>query len=73
MLDGHECMQLPVPSVQQQFTRKKNLEVLIEVGFICVEIGSGMDRLSQAGKLAHDILVLHLTQHGYELAKYTIL
>ena len=62
MLDEHECMKLPVSSFRQHFTREHILEGLIEFGFICVEIGVGMDGLSQAGKLAHVLIVLHLSQ-----------
>ena len=71
-LEDYEYMKIHKSLLPQEFIDLYNLQSLIgEDDFLYIEIRRGIYRLPQAGRLAHDELVQHLSSHGYALVKFT--
>jgi hypothetical protein len=58
-------MRISISSIPQSIIEQYNLLDLVHNGFVLVDICRGMYGLPQAGILAYDQLVRHLSTHGY--------
>jgi hypothetical protein len=70
-MKSFEYMRIPVSHIPDDIIHEYSLADKISNGAIYVEIRKGMYGLPQAGRIANDRLVLHLTKHGYHQAKHT--
>jgi hypothetical protein len=66
-----EYMRIPIASIPQSIIEQYHLLDLVHNGFVLVEISRGMYGLPQAGILAYDQLVHHLSTHGYAPCTHT--
>jgi hypothetical protein len=66
-----EYMRIPVASIPTTIMSHYNLAAISHRGNVYVEINKGMYGLPQAGKLANDGLLVHLSAHGYHQCKFT--
>ena len=64
-----EFMRIPVSVIPERIMQQYNLYPLVRNGFVYVRISKGMYGLPQAGKIANDVLVPYLAQHGYHQSK----
>jgi hypothetical protein len=60
-----EYMRIPISSIPPSIIEQYHLLNLVHNGFVLVEISCGMYGLPQAGILAYDQLVRHLSTYGY--------
>ena len=70
-MERKEYMRIPIAHIPQLIVELYDLLPLVRNGYVLVEIGKGMYGLPQAGILANNQLVAHLSQHGYTPAKHT--
>jgi hypothetical protein len=66
-----EYMRIPISSIPPSIIEQYHLLDLVHNDFVLVEISRGMYGLSQAGILAYDQLVRHLSAHGYAPCTHT--
>jgi hypothetical protein len=59
-----EYMHIPISSIPPSIIKQYHLLDLVYNGFVLVEIFRGMYGLPQAGILAYDQLIRHLSTHG---------
>jgi hypothetical protein len=70
-MDQHEYMRISVNIIPPCFMERYQLEHLVHNELVLVEIGKGMYGLPQAGKLANDVLVQHLSKFSHSPAGQT--
>ena len=58
-------MRLPVKYIPEEIMLEYNLAGHVYTNYVLVEIRKGMYGLPQAGKIANDRLVKHITKEGY--------
>jgi hypothetical protein len=66
-----EYMRIPIYPIPPSIIEQYHLLDLVHNGFILVEISPGMYGLPQAGILAYDQLVCHLSTYGYAPCPHT--
>jgi hypothetical protein len=67
----YEYMCIAVKCIPDRIMTEYNLKDKVHKDFVYVEIRKGMYGLPQAGKIANDRLVKHLSAHGYHQAEHT--
>ena len=68
----YEYMRIPLRDIPEEIIAQYKLRDLVDTnGFVLVEIRKGMYGLPQAGRLAHEQLVKHLSKYGYSPCRYT--
>jgi hypothetical protein len=70
-MERYEYMRIPVKDIPAVIMEQYNLLPLVHNGFVLVEIRKGLYGLPQAGLLANERLVKHLSTYGYYPAKHT--
>jgi hypothetical protein len=70
-MSRYEYMKIPVDIIPAAIMQQYNLAPLVHNGFVYVEIRKGMYGLPQAGRIANDALVQHLSSHGYIQDEHT--
>ena len=58
-------MILPLKLIPQEIVDKYKLNEIVDNGWVYLKIVKGMYRLSQSGKLTHDLLKKRLGEEGY--------
>jgi hypothetical protein len=66
-----EKMRIPISSIPPSILEQYHLLDFVHNGFVLVEISCGMYGLPQAGILAYDQLVRHLSTHSYAPCTHT--
>jgi hypothetical protein len=70
-MDTYEYMRIPVSAIPDSIMSHYSLQSLIHDNFVMVEIRKGMYGLPQAGILAQQRLIKHLSTYGYHPAPHT--
>ena len=70
-MDRYEYIKIPRDMIPDEIYEQYNLHEYERNGHVYFEVRKGMYGLPQAGRLAHDRLVKHLTKHGYKPTKHT--
>ena len=64
-LERPEFMRISLKHIPIDIQERYNIAPMVHNGYVIMEINKGIYGLPQAGKLAQDRLVSHLTLHGY--------
>eukprot|EP00957_Ditylum_brightwellii_P051328 3892415-Ditylum_brightwellii.AAC.1 len=67
-MDRYEYMKILYHLISDKVKKEYNLDEIAQDENIYLEIRKGMYRLPQAGKIANDQLIKHLSKFGYSLA-----
>jgi hypothetical protein len=70
-MERYECMRIPLSTIPQSIIEQYALLKYVHNGHMLVEISKGMCGLPQAGILAYEQLVRHLSLSGYSPCNHT--
>jgi hypothetical protein len=68
----YQYVQIALDVIPEDIVTQYNLRDLAVDGYVYAEIQKGMYGLPQAGRIASDALIPHLTSHGYNQSKRTL-
>lgn len=66
-----EYMRLPIKLIPDETIQKYNLKEIEEDGMVYLKIVKGMHGLSQAGKIANELLIKRMRTAGYHPCRFT--